>query len=232
MLAIQEVSTVSVLIVDDHELAREGVKRMLAKEPEFSVVGEAEDSQGALAMMAQLQPDVVLLDLRLRGSTGMDVAKAAKGACPKAKILVLTALDDEHYLRPLFRMGVKGYLLKTASAEDLLRAVREVADGKSVLDQELTDRVMGTFEKAGDAPAYAESSRVLTPRESTVLEHLGKGMANREVAESLGISVKTVEVHVQHILRKLGAKSRLQAALKAQALPSREPDFMGNSAGG
>jgi DNA-binding NarL/FixJ family response regulator len=232
MLTIQEVSTVSVLVVDDHELAREGVKRMLAKEPDITVVGEAEDSQEALALMARLQPDVVLLDLRLRESTGMDVARAAKGVCPKAKILVLTALDDEHYLRPLFRMGVKGYLLKTASAEDLVRAVREVAAGKSVLDQELTDRVMGTFEKSNGTVAYADSSRTLTPRESTVLEHLGKGMANREVAESLGISVKTVEVHVQHILRKLGAKSRLQAALKAQALPSYGPDLMGNGVGG
>lgn len=212
----RESDPISVGLVEDHEVTRRGIRQVLGRNRQITVVGEAADARSAVLMLRDHQPDVVLLDIRLGESSGIDVLKAAKTVAPDSKIVVLTAYDDVRYVRAMVRLGAAGYLLKNASAQELKRAIRDAAAGKVVIDPALAGKVVELV--ARDNGVRSESARKsgrLTAREAEILEQVGKGRHNNEIADAMGITRKTVEAHVQHILQKMGVRSRTQAVLKA-----------------
>jgi DNA-binding NarL/FixJ family response regulator len=211
-------SQITVVLVDDHELARVGVQRILKRDTHIKVVGEASSSNDAISLIVELRPEVAVLDIRLRQGSGLDVIHSCKKMAAKTKMLILSAYDDERYVGPLVRLGVRGYLLKTVSADELRKAVRDVAEGKLVYPQEVADKVLDVLqanEANGRASGQTSLNGSLTNRERDILERMGQGLTNSEIGGVLGISVKTVESHVRHLFLKLGAKNRTQAVLKA-----------------
>lgn len=200
---------VRVLIVDDHPMVRQGLGAFLALAQDLSLVGEASDVQGAVEEARRLQPDVVLLDLVLPGARGAQAVTALRAACPGARILVLTSFGEPERIQEAVVAGACGYLLKTVDPEDLLRAVRQVASGLSVLDE-------GAL-AAATRPAARRlpTGEVLTGREMEVLGLISQGLGNREIADRLSIAEKTVKVHVGRIYGKLGAQGRAHALVLA-----------------
>ena len=202
---------VTVVLVDDHELAREGTKHMLSRDSRIEVVGEAAGSREGISLIAALQPDVAIVDVRLREGSGIDIVNASRGVASKTRILILSAYDDDRYVRSLMRVGVRGYLMKTASAGELREAVHDVAEGHLVFPRDIADKVLSILRGDKRVNGRAQTNGHLTARESEVLERMGDGLSNREIGSALGISLKTVEAHVQRVLLKLGAASRTQA---------------------
>lgn len=204
---------VRVVLVDDHAMVRQGIRDRLAKETDISVVGEAETREDGLALIEHLQPDVVVLDIRLRQDSGIEVAKHVRRHYPGIKILILSAYDYDQYVRALARVGVDGYISKENSQEELVQAIREVVGGGAVLTPKVASKVMRAM---SEAPPSAPSPGVhqieeLTLREIEVLELMREGMRNLAIAEHLAISPRTVESHVARIMSKLGATSRTEA---------------------
>lgn len=224
-------STIRVVLVDDHELARQGIHKLLDSDISIKIVGEAASYHEAIYLSCKLEPDVVLLDIRLEESSGIDVAKFIKSNMPATKILVLTAHNDHQYVKAMARIGVNGYLIKTVSAEQLQRSIRNVAEGgmvfpdntnsklTSILKKDEGNIVVSLKEDSDNKRKHAnilQDSRSLTSKEAEVFEHVACGLRNHEVADHMDISVKTVEAHMRHILRKLGARNRTQAVSKAK----------------
>lgn len=223
-------AAIKVILVDDHELARQGIKNLLVSDVSIRIAGEAATCTEAISLITGLKPDVVLLDIRLQEGSGIDVAKFIKSNMPETKILVLTAHNDHQYVRAMARIGVNGYLIKTVSAEQLQKSIRDVIKGNLVFpegtisnatsvlsnhkrknDIDLKDN-SGSNLKQTDKP---RNSKGLTSKEAEVFEYVSCGMRNYEVASQMDISIKTVEAHVRHILRKLGARNRTQAVSNA-----------------
>lgn len=205
------------IIADDHELARAGLRSMLVGEKGFAIVGEASNGREALELCKAEQPDIALIDVRMPDMDGLEATRAIKHACPDTSVIVVTMHENPDYLLAAVRGGAAGYLLKDTSRRDLLHTIRRVLKGESALSPDLTRRLMHHL--ASDNPA-AESRlpERLTPREMQVLELLTRGMTNREIARQLIISPGTVKVHVEHIIAKLGVSDRTQAAVRAVEL--------------
>lgn len=212
---------VRVLVVDDHAAVRSGLRLLLARAGDVEVVGEAADGRAALLNARALRPDVVLMDLRMPGTSGIEATRAvvAEGL---AQVLVLTSFDLDVDVLGALRAGAAGFLLKTVDAASLVDAVRRVAAGEGVLAPEVVRRVVGQVAAtpAPDGPGRAGGARgtldALTPREHDVLRCLGDGLSNAEVATALAISEATAKTHVSRVLAKLGARSRVQAAILAR----------------
>lgn len=208
-----EQGTITILLVDDHTMMREGTRRLLEEDPELKVIGEAQDGHEALALCQRLRPQVVVLDIAMKGMNGFGVAQALLNpaeqvSCPA--LLVLTAYDQVAYVQAMLKLHVRGYWLKSARGSQIRQAVHEVAAGKRSLDP--TVRRLLTEEQAtscGDAEP-------LTSRELDVLRLVVQGARNNEIAQRLCISVKTVETHLTSIYGKLGAQSRAEAIALAQ----------------
>jgi DNA-binding NarL/FixJ family response regulator len=201
---------ISVAVVDDHPIVRQGLTAALDDEPDFQVVGAAGSAEEALALVERLRPDVVLLDLELPGMGGVEAIPRLLGSCPGVGVLVFTAYDTDERILAAVRAGATGYLLKGAAVADIARAVRAVAAGDSALEP----RVAATLVAAVRAPRGAGS---LTGREREVLRLIAEGQLTKQIALALGISERTVKFHTGSLLRKLGADTRAQAvALAAQ----------------
>ena len=194
-----------VVVVDDHELLRAGTRRILDDATGFSVVGEAGDGEQALQLIADVNPDVVLVDIRLPTTNGIDLARQIVVDFPGTTVLILSAYDDENYVRAALAAGVSGYLLKTMPSEELIRSIRSACDGFSLLGGGVT----GRGEKAGK-PTPDEFAPRLTTREMEVARLVARGMSNKAIAHQLGISPRTVEGHLNHIFEKLGTSSRTE----------------------
>ena len=201
-----------VVVVDDHVLVREGTAELLAREAGIEVVGQAGTAEEGLEGLGRTRPDVVLVDVSLPGASGLELARVAAARYPEMRVLVVSAYDDYAYVTEALEMGVGGYLLKTASAKELVNAVRAVADGVLVLDGGVSRRLIRR--SRGDAGASG-SSGTLTPRESDVLALLARGLSNKDVARELGLGLRTVEGHVSNVLAKLGVASRTEAVAHA-----------------
>ena len=197
-----------ILIVDDHQMFREGIRRRLEQEPDISVVGEAASAEEAVAKVQQTNPTIVLLDIRLPNVSGIELARRLRQQWPDLKILVLTGYDFDQYVRAVARIGVSGYLLKTAPQEALVQAIREIAAGGAVLPPAIASKVLQHF-----SSSHVRSGILgeLTLREIEVLELMHQGIRNADIARRLSISPRTVEAHVSSIISKVGAQSRTEA---------------------
>jgi DNA-binding NarL/FixJ family response regulator len=198
---------IRILIVDDHPVVREGLAGMLAGQPDFVVAGEAKDGAEAVAMDARLQPDVLLMDLRMPGMDGVAAIEAVREKRPSANILVLTTYDSDADIVRAIEAGATGYLLKDTPREELFRAIRAAAKGESVLATAVAARLMTRMR----APAEEN----LSAREIEVLQWVYKGASNREIGKALHISTATVKTHLIHIYGKLGVDDRTAAVTAA-----------------
>lgn len=198
---------VRVLLVDDHALVREGTSQLLSKANGLVVVGQAGSAREGLALVERLGPDVALVDVNLPDRSGLALAKDISLRFPQVKVLILSAYDDYAYLSEAIQLKIGGYLLKTASAGELVNAIRAVADGIFVLDSSLSGRLAHRWQRDQQSPGGT-----LTPREAEVLELVARGRANKEIATTLHMGLRTVETHVSNLLAKLGVSSRTEAA--------------------
>jgi two-component system nitrate/nitrite response regulator NarL len=212
---------IRLLVVDDHTLFRRGLVALLAGDPTLEVVGEAADAAEAVRRAQALLPDVVLLDNHLPGATGIQSLAELKEAAPAARIVLLTVSEDEQDLQAALRGGAQGYLLKTMEGEALAAALHRVMRGEPVVSPELMGKLVAALQappsQAATAPPgpIAASGPQLSTREQEVLQLIARGASNKEIARALDIAETTVKIHVQHILRKLGVSSRVQAAVAA-----------------
>ncbi len=193
---------IRILIVEDQRIVREGLRAVLEDEPEIAIVGEAADGQAALEQFARLRPDVVLMDLQMPVVDGPEATRRIRELAPEARILVLTTYATDEFIFKALRAGAQGYLLKDASADELLGAIRSVYAGQTLLAPAVAARLVQGV-SAGPAEA-------LTPRELEVLTLVGQGRSNGEIAAQLAIAPRTAKVHVQNILGKLGATNRTE----------------------
>ncbi len=198
---------VRVALVDDHEVVRRGLRDLLDGEPGIEVVAEAGGVEEALARVGATLPDVVVVDVRLPDGDGVALCRSLRQLEPAPRCLVLTAFDDERALMEAIMAGASGYLLKQVRGQDLVDAVREVAAGRSLLDPVTTARVLERMRRE----AAADELSALTERERAVLELMGEGLSNREIAERLFLAEKTVKNYVTSVLAKLGMERRTQA---------------------
>jgi two-component system response regulator NreC len=205
--------SVRVLICDDHALVRAGLHRLLESEPEIDVVGEAADAEQALAAIARLHPDVLLLDVVMPGRSGIAALPDLLAASPETRVLLVSMQDDPSYVRQAFAVGASGYLLKEAADAELVQAIRDVAAGERYVHPMLGARLASAETPAGPTTG----TRRLSARESVVLRLLALGHTNREVAEQLSISVRTAETHRSHIMQKLELATRAELVRHALA---------------
>jgi two-component system nitrate/nitrite response regulator NarL len=219
---------VTLLVVDDHTLFRRGLIALLALDPGLLVVGEAGDAAEALRLAPQLLPQVILLDNHLPGVMGVDAIGGLREVAPASRVLMLTVSEDGQDLAAALRNGAQGYLLKTIDGDLLAQAIRRAARGEPVVSPELMGKLVAAFQSQGApesaltpvaqaSPPSDASAAVaqLSPREEEVLREIARGASNKEIARTLDIAETTVKIHVQHILRKLGLSSRVQAAVYA-----------------
>jgi two-component system, NarL family, response regulator LiaR len=202
---------ISVLIVDDHSVVREGLRAFLQLQDGLEVVGEAADGVEAIAAASRLEPDVILMDLVMPGLGGVAAMRRLREEAPGARVIVLTSFLDDDKLLPALRAGAAGYLLKNAEPQDVARAVRAAHAGEAVLDPVVAARLVETLA----AEDGQEPLDRLTPREREVLVLIGRGFSNKRIAGELELSEKTVKTHVGHVLAKLGVTDRTQAAVVA-----------------
>ncbi|MBF6218557.1 MULTISPECIES: response regulator [Nocardia] len=209
---------ITVLIADDQAMVRQGFGALLAAQPDISVVGDAADGKIAVAEAKRLRPDVVLMDVRMPQMNGLDAARAilAAGFDPPVRVLMLTTFDVDDYVYEALSLGASGFLLKDAPAEELVRAVRVVADGQALLAPTVTRRLIADVTRRRSARAKpAPQLSALTPREREVLELIAKGMSNTEIAEVLFVAEQTVKTHVSKVFSKLNLRDRAQAVVLA-----------------
>ncbi len=207
-------SPTGVLIVDDHRMFREGIRRWLARYSRFKVMGEAASAEEAIKIMQQASPAIVILDIRMQGPSGIDLARRLRREWPDVKILVLSGYDFDQYVRALARIGIHGYLLKDSPQEALIEALDEISRGGVVLPPRIASKIMRSY--ASDIEIDPRNSRWdLTVREIEVLECLHEGLRNTDIASRLDISPRTVETHVSSIISKLGARTRTEAVRRA-----------------
>lgn len=200
---------IRVYIADDHELVRYALRTLLEGEPDMLVVGEAENGDQAVAGCVETKPDVVVLDLRMPGEGGVDVCQHITESCPDTAVLVLTSFDEDDEVFGVLSAGACGYLLKDTRPERVVHAIRSVADGQSVFDATVANRIISGRTQAGGRG----NGDVLSERELEVLQLMAKGLSNKEIGHSLWIGETTVKTHVSHILKKLGQSDRTGAVL-------------------
>ncbi|HEY1110640.1 MAG TPA: response regulator transcription factor [Opitutaceae bacterium] len=204
-----------IFLVEDHGVVREGIKRLLERRSDMEVVGESEDGLQALEKIQETQPDVVMMDISLPGSSGIELTQRVRQHCPSTRVIALTVHEDEGYIREILRHGAVGYLLKRIPTEELALAVRTVADGGTYIDPRVASKVVRVIVDANNREP--SPSPALSEREERVLQAIAKGHSNKEIAALLNIGVKTVETYKARAMEKLGLKSRVDIVRTATA---------------
>ncbi|HEU5298978.1 MAG TPA: response regulator transcription factor [bacterium] len=206
---------IRVLLADDHDLFRSGVRRLLESAAGLEVVGEARTGQDAVRLVEELAPDIVLLDISMPGASGIDAARLIKTTSPRTGVIMLTVHADEEFLFEAIKAGAMGYLLKDASAEELVRAIQVIYEGEGLLAPTMAAKVMREFARTRETRDLGRILTPLTHREVEILQHVAAGLANKEIAHKLSISERTVKNHLSNIMEKLHVNSRTQAAVYA-----------------
>jgi DNA-binding NarL/FixJ family response regulator len=215
-----------VLLIDDHEMARRGLRAMLAAADWIEVVGEGDSCQSGLKLAESLRPDMVLLDIRMPGTDGLACLERLKASYPRIAVVIVTLYDDRHYVLEAIRRGASGYLLKDATTAEVIQTLHNVVDGQLAVEPQLLRDALATRD---EAPSTAQAARqraeqyALTPREHDVLLLVADGLTNKEIGGRLSITEDTVKKHVQNIIWKLRAVDRTQAAIMAYKLGLLEP---------
>lgn len=210
-------SPIRILIADDHQLIRDGLRGLLDAVPDTDVVGQAASGDEAVALAATLDPDVILMDIKMPGMNGIAATREILAANPRVGILILTMFEDDDSVFAAMRAGARGYLLKAANHEELLRAIRGVSNGEAVFGPGIARRLIGFFAGGAAAPKTAPPRAFpqLSPREDEILRLIAQGRSNYEIADQLSLSVKTVQNHVSNIFGKLQVADRVQAVILA-----------------
>jgi DNA-binding NarL/FixJ family response regulator len=203
---------IRLLLVDDQGIIREGLRSLLETKPDLSIIGEAENGKAAVELALTLQPDVVLMDVRMPIMDGVAATRALAEQAPNIKVLVLTTFDDDEYVTQALRCGAKGYLLKDTPSTELADAIRAIHRGYTQFGPGLMEKAFSSAPTPEEPP---EAFTQLTPREQEVLQLIATGCSNREIAEKLYISERTVKNHVNSLLRRLNLRDRTQVAILA-----------------
>jgi DNA-binding NarL/FixJ family response regulator len=216
--------TVTLLLADDHQIVRQGLQAILRTESDVRLVGEAADGPETIRLVERLRPDVLVLDLMMPGLNGLEVARQLARRAPQTGIVMLSMHANEAYVVEAFRVGAKGYVLKESGAEELIRAVREVAAGRRYLSPPLSEQALGTYASRA-AATQVDPYNTLTLREREVLQFTAEGHSGSEIARRLHISPRTVESHRANLMRKLGAHNQRELVRYAveRGIPSKEP---------
>ena len=212
---------IRVLLVDDQALFREGLETLLSVHKDIQVVGQASNGQEAVEVAAQVQPDVVLMDVRMPVLDGVRATRLLKKALPQCRVIVLTTFDDDEYIFDALRTGAAGYLLKDVPSARLVEAIRATARGESILEPSVAAKVIAEFTRVSSMVPAAQMEQLVEPlseRELEIVALIARGASNKEIADQLFIAEGTVTTHVTHILGKLGVRDRTPAALKAREL--------------
>jgi len=208
---------IRVFLLDDHEVMRRGLARLLSAQPDIEVAGEAETTASALSQIAALRPDVAILDVRLPDADGVTACREIRSLLPETSCLMFTAHTDDQALLGAIMAGAAGYLTKQAPPEEMIRAIRTVAAGRSMLDSSAAEHVM---QRLRERISVVDPLSVLTDQEKRVLELIGTGLTNRQIAERMNLADKTVKNYVASLLSKLGLERRSQAAVIAARQPN------------
>lgn len=209
---------IKVLLVDDQNLVRQGVQALLELADDIEVIGEAKSGQEAVKMIPDIQPDVVLLDMRMPGMSGLDVLHELATANQLPPTIILTTFDDEELILAGVKAGAKGYLLKDVPLEELVEGIKQVAAGKTIVRPQITEKILDSVEGLKNEFMSLERPDPLTNRETEILRLMAGGYSNKEIANSIFVAEGTVKNHVSNILSKLGVRDRTRAVLKALEL--------------
>lgn len=207
--------TIRILIADDHAFVREGTRRILEQEPDLEVVAEAGDGEETVKLACDLKPDVALVDVAMPRIDGIEATRRIKALCPAVAVLVLSAYDDDQFVFGLLEAGAAGYLLKSVRGQEIVNAIRAVHAGESVLHPSVARKVLNRFAGVSGKPHDRKSLDLLTEREMEVLKMVTKGLSNKDIAEGLCLSVRTVQGHLANIFNKLRVSSRTEAVVHA-----------------
>lgn len=203
-----------ILIADDHAMLREGMRNLIEQEKDFELVGEAADGEEAVRLATELKPDIIIMDIVMPKLNGVEATKQIKQVSPSSALLILTAYSDIRYIVGLLEAGACSYLLKNSPAKEIVRAIRAVRSGESVLDPDVTRKLVQRLASLTRSPGESKASGLLTAREMEILKLASRGISNKELSEKLFISLRTVKAHMTNIFNKLGCSSRTDAIIK------------------
>ena len=208
-------STIKILIADDHAVVRAGTRQLLEQEEDFKVVAEAADGEEAVQLAGSFNPDVAIIDIAMPKLDGIEATQQIKKLYPTVAILILSAYDDDQFVFSLLEAGAAGYLLKSVRGSELVNAVRAVYAGESVLHPSIARKVLNRFVDTARKPQQKKPQEILTEREIEVLKLATRGLSNQEIADELYLSLRTVQTHLSHIFNKLQVSSRTEAVVRA-----------------
>ena len=206
---------IKILIADDHAFVREGTRRILEQEPDLEVVAEAGNGEEAVKLASELKPDVAIIDVAMPKLDGIEATRQIKALCPAVAVLVLSAYDDDQFVFGLLEAGAAGYLLKSVRGHEIVDAIRAVDAGESVLHPSVARKVLNRFASVSNRAQRKKPLELLTEREVEVLKLVTKGLSNKDIADGLSLSIRTVQGHLANIFNKLRVSSRTEAVVHA-----------------
>lgn len=206
---------IKILIADDHTVVREGTRQILEQEPDFEVLAEAADGEEAVKKAGSTHPDVAIIDIAMPGMDGIEATRQIKSLYPSVAVLILSAYDDDQFVFSLLEAGAAGYLLKSVRSRELIDAVRRIHAGESILHPTIARKVLNRFAYPTSESAQKKPEEVLSDREKEVLGLAARGLSNQDIADSLCLSLRTVQAHLGHIFNKMQVSSRTEAVVHA-----------------